>query len=45
VEMTRKNGKGDDGLAGMGPELESRTARIQSSGDDRCRAALDVQWD
>jgi hypothetical protein len=45
VEMAPKNGTGDDGLAGMVPELESRTARIQSSGDDRCSVALDVQWD
>jgi len=43
--MAPKNGAGDDGLVGMGPELESRTAGIQSSGDDRCSAALDVQWD
>jgi len=43
--MAPKNGAGDDGLAGMGPEVEYRTARIQSSGDDHCSAALDVQWD
>lgn len=43
--MAPKNVAGDDGLAGMGPELESRNARIQSSGDDRCSGALDVQWD
>jgi len=43
--MAPENGVGDEGLAGMGPELESRTARIQSSGDDRCSAALDVQCD
>ena len=45
AEMEPKNGAGDDWLAGMGPELESRTARIQSSGDDRCSATLDVQCD
>jgi hypothetical protein len=43
--MTPKNEVGDDGLAGMGPELGYRTARTQSSGDDHCSAALDVQWD
>jgi hypothetical protein len=42
VEVASKNGAGNDGLTGMGPELEPRTAGIQSSGDDRCSAALVV---